>query len=310
MRRYFTWRCIGLHVLTLLLVPAFLLAGWWQYHVALSGNGLSWVYTVEWPVLAGYAVYMWWELIHDQHTPFDRFWAAKARAAADASGTPLYQIPGWAVDKSLSRAVVDASLEAARGLALSPGTQHAALGSHDQHEASETRTPLALGGSWTGGQAPIDREPVDDPASSGLQHRGQQVIGAEAVGAEVIGAEVIGAEVIGAEAVRAEVIDAEVIETRAVRDEALDAYNRYLAELNWKDPPKRGGSWRRSSKGGPGTTRAAPVPGPAAAVEKADHRELDAGDGGPCRTGRGPDLEARAGSRRAPSLPSVSQAAR
>jgi len=285
MRRYFTWRCIGLHVLTLLLVPAFLLAGWWQYHVALSGNGLSWVYTVEWPVLAGYAVYMWWELIHDQHTPFDRFWAAKARAAADASGTPLYQIPGWAVDKSLSRAVVDASLEAARGLALSPGTQHAALGSHDQHEASETQTPPALGGSWTGGQAPIDREPVDEPASNGLQHRGQQ-------------------------AVDAEVIDAEVIETRAVRDEALDAYNRYLAELNWKDPPKRWGSWRRSSKGGPGTTRAAPVPGPAAAVEKADHRELDAGDGGPCRTGRGPDLEARAGSRRAPSLPSVSQAAR
>src|SRR5580658_2387595 len=56
---------------------------------------------------------MWWRLIHDQRTAFDRLWAARQHAAADKFGTPLHQIPGWALDKSLSRAVVAASIEAA-----------------------------------------------------------------------------------------------------------------------------------------------------------------------------------------------------
>ncbi|MGH9016548.1 MAG: hypothetical protein ACRDY1_02255, partial [Acidimicrobiales bacterium] len=32
---------------------------------ALSGNTLSWAYVFEWPIFAGYAVFMWWKLIHD-----------------------------------------------------------------------------------------------------------------------------------------------------------------------------------------------------------------------------------------------------
>lgn len=39
--------------------------GWWQFSRAMSGNGLSWVYTFEWPLFAVYAVYMWWRLVHD-----------------------------------------------------------------------------------------------------------------------------------------------------------------------------------------------------------------------------------------------------
>jgi len=105
MRKYFTRRCVLLHLLLVILVPAFLAAGWWQYEVAKGGNDLSWVYTVEWPLFAVYAVYMWWKLIHDQSTPIDRFWARKQRAAAEAAGTPLHQIPGWARDKELARAV-------------------------------------------------------------------------------------------------------------------------------------------------------------------------------------------------------------
>jgi hypothetical protein len=36
-----------------------------------------------------------------------------------------------------------------------------------------------------------------------------------------------------------EVIDAEVLKSTVEVDEELAAYNRYLAELSWSDPPKR-----------------------------------------------------------------------
>ncbi|MGH9069122.1 MAG: hypothetical protein ACRD0J_16790 [Acidimicrobiales bacterium] len=205
MRKYFTWRCIGLHTLVLVLVPAFLFAGWWQYHVAMSGNELGWVYTVQWPFLAVYAVYMWWKLIHDQSTPFDRFWAAKQRVAADASGRPLYEIPGWATDKALSREVYQASLEASRLPALS-------------------RTPAdALGGEAAAEQAALATRSVEDREDADLHGAVESVI------------------------------DARVLEEKVVVDEELDAYNRYLADLAWRDPPKRWSPTRHSHRDAPGT---------------------------------------------------------
>lgn len=42
-----------------------LIAGWWQLHQALRGNGLSWAYTVEWPIFAVIAIVAWWHLIHE-----------------------------------------------------------------------------------------------------------------------------------------------------------------------------------------------------------------------------------------------------
>ena len=46
-------------------VPGCLALAWWQASRALSGNTLSWAYTFEWPVFAGYALYMWWRLWHE-----------------------------------------------------------------------------------------------------------------------------------------------------------------------------------------------------------------------------------------------------
>jgi hypothetical protein len=246
MRKYFTWRCISLHAITLVLVPAFLLAGWWQYHVALSGNGLSWVYTVEWPVFAVYAVYVWWQLIHDQHTPFDRLWAANERAAADASGRPLHQIPGWALDKDLSRAVVHSSHEAARALELAPGGQIGALESQEQKTAHAMRTRPELGDRGILERSPLAWEPADDRASGELHHHGP-------------------------------VIDAQVHEVKVVVDEELDAYNRYLFELSLKDPPKRWGASRSRASGGAGTEVRTPASAPVLPV-KGRRRELPPGD--------------------------------
>ena len=53
---------------------------WWQFERAYNGNTLSWAYTFEWPLFAGYAIYVWWQLIHDDPTVFTRRQGAEARA--------------------------------------------------------------------------------------------------------------------------------------------------------------------------------------------------------------------------------------
>ena len=63
--KWFSRRALLLHATVLLVVAACLALGWWQLERALSGNTLSWVYTFEWPFFAGYAVYMWWKLLHE-----------------------------------------------------------------------------------------------------------------------------------------------------------------------------------------------------------------------------------------------------
>jgi hypothetical protein len=166
MRKYLTRRCVGLHAVVLVLVPAFLLAGWWQYRVALGGNELSWVYTVEWPLFAVYAVYIWWKLIHDESTPFDRLFAAKSRAAADAEGRPLHEIPGWATDKSLSREVHRTSREAAAALAgprceaVASARMPAGLMPAPADRADDREADLERDGSVTAGPHVVEAEVV------------------------------------------------------------------------------------------------------------------------------------------------------
>jgi DNA-binding transcriptional regulator of glucitol operon len=60
-------------------VPGCLFAGWWQVHRALSGNLLSYFYSIEWPIFALLGVAAWWQLIHDerQEVNFDK--PSKAR---------------------------------------------------------------------------------------------------------------------------------------------------------------------------------------------------------------------------------------
>jgi DNA-binding transcriptional regulator of glucitol operon len=66
--RWFSKRAWLLHFLLVTVVPACLFAGWWQVHRALSGNLLSYFYSIEWPVFAVLAVVAWWQLVHDQPT--------------------------------------------------------------------------------------------------------------------------------------------------------------------------------------------------------------------------------------------------
>ncbi|MGI5147913.1 hypothetical protein ACQEVC_16305 [Plantactinospora sp. CA-294935] len=59
MKRLCTPAWILRHVLTVALVVGFLALGWWQISRALAGNTLSWAYAFEWPIFAGFVVFLW-----------------------------------------------------------------------------------------------------------------------------------------------------------------------------------------------------------------------------------------------------------
>ena len=63
---WWTKRAAALHVTLVVVVPVFLGLFWWQVQRVRQGNTLSWAYVFEWPFFTGYAVYLWWKLVHDQ----------------------------------------------------------------------------------------------------------------------------------------------------------------------------------------------------------------------------------------------------
>ncbi|WP_432900093.1 hypothetical protein ACQP1S_25645 [Micromonospora matsumotoense] len=85
MKRLWTPAWILRHVALVVLVTGFLALGWWQISRAASGNTLSWAYAVEWPIFAGFVVFVWWrEVRHTLRGPR----AGSPPAAAPAGPTP------------------------------------------------------------------------------------------------------------------------------------------------------------------------------------------------------------------------------
>jgi hypothetical protein len=168
-------------------------------------------YVLALVVVDTYVLYVWWKLIHQKHVPFDKDWAVKARAKAEASGIPLNEIPGWATDKSLRRAVSAASREHPETLALPFARQAYALESLDQKvgRAKQSTPKIAENSTVEGGQL----EPDDLNTNNGSDDETEPTIQVRAISSTV------------------------------VVDEELDAYNRYLFELSQKDPPKRWRKW-------------------------------------------------------------------
>ena len=79
--RWLSRRSILLHLTLAVVVPACLYAAWWQANRALSGNTLSYIYSIEWPIFAGYAVFMWWKILHER--PEGRPGGASAESPPD-----------------------------------------------------------------------------------------------------------------------------------------------------------------------------------------------------------------------------------
>jgi hypothetical protein len=61
-----TPRWLAWHLLMVVSFWGMLWLGDWQLHRALTGNGLSWAYTFEWPLFAGFAVVFWAKTIRDE----------------------------------------------------------------------------------------------------------------------------------------------------------------------------------------------------------------------------------------------------
>ena len=129
--RYFTPRCLGMHATLLVLLPVFAWLTWWQLTRALAGNTLSWAYTFEWPLFAGYAVYVWWQLVHDQTAAVSRRALSSEHAGGgrdtghndtvhnDSGSTDTghsdsgHSEPGWALSGGRRRNVAIAASSAA-----------------------------------------------------------------------------------------------------------------------------------------------------------------------------------------------------
>ncbi|MGD0313063.1 MAG: hypothetical protein ABSC90_11425 [Acidimicrobiales bacterium] len=94
----------------LILLPVFAWLTKWQLDRALGGNTLSWAYTFEWPLFAGYAVYVWWQLIHDQTTAVTRR-IVPGSTGGDGSGDDSRQ-PGWALSGGRAKNVAIAARSA------------------------------------------------------------------------------------------------------------------------------------------------------------------------------------------------------
>jgi DNA-binding transcriptional regulator of glucitol operon len=66
--RWLSKRAVFLHLGVLVFVPGCTAAAWWQITRAQDGNGLSYLYAVEWPVFAILSVYFWWMFIHTDYS--------------------------------------------------------------------------------------------------------------------------------------------------------------------------------------------------------------------------------------------------
>ncbi len=68
-RFLFKPRWLGWHALMVASVLGMLALGNWQLHRAEAGNSLSWAYTFEWPIFAGFAIVFWAKTIRDEFHP-------------------------------------------------------------------------------------------------------------------------------------------------------------------------------------------------------------------------------------------------
>ncbi|MBQ1045795.1 MULTISPECIES: hypothetical protein [unclassified Micromonospora] len=94
MERLWTPAWIVRHVAMVVLVAGCLGMGWWQVTRAAGGNAISFGYAIEWPVFAGFVIFVWWREVRqalragpagDAQPPGDP--APSAAAGAEAAGT-------------------------------------------------------------------------------------------------------------------------------------------------------------------------------------------------------------------------------
>jgi len=89
-RKYFSLRAIGLHFALIFWIALCAAAAWWQVGRAIQGNSLSYLYSVEWPVIGVMGILGWWSLlnidkVHEGKERARREYEEKMRAEAQAA---------------------------------------------------------------------------------------------------------------------------------------------------------------------------------------------------------------------------------
>ncbi|MFC0503062.1 hypothetical protein [Micromonospora costi] len=144
MKRLWTPAWIARHVATVVLVVAFLALGWWQISRAAGGNTLSWAYAFEWPIFAGFVVFVWWREV--RHTlrggvlPVEQV-AVTPEPTAVAGGGP---------DGPAARPVVRRPVRVARVPAAADGPEDADLAAYNRYLSWLNANPGAKPGDYPG----------------------------------------------------------------------------------------------------------------------------------------------------------------
>ncbi|MGX6602259.1 hypothetical protein ACWKSP_09025 [Micromonosporaceae bacterium Da 78-11] len=97
MKGLWTPAWIARHVLALVLVAGCLGLGWWQFSRAVGGNSLSWGYTFEWPVFAGFVIFLWFrevQLFRRQSRPPEPSTDQAEEESAEDVGQRRERLPG------------------------------------------------------------------------------------------------------------------------------------------------------------------------------------------------------------------------
>lgn len=103
--RWLSGRAFALHLFVLLFVPGCAAAAWWQITRATDGNGLSYLYAVEWPIFAVLGVYFWWMFIH---TDYDNVGLkGMRRLAANRAAAPGVDADATALVSAMSPVHID-----------------------------------------------------------------------------------------------------------------------------------------------------------------------------------------------------------
>lgn len=94
MKRLCSPAWLARHAVAIALVAAFLGLGWWQISRAAAGNALSWAYAVEWPIFAGFVVFLWFrEARRTLHLSSDCGDPAPERVTVEPAPAPVVGRP-------------------------------------------------------------------------------------------------------------------------------------------------------------------------------------------------------------------------
>jgi hypothetical protein len=252
-KRWLSKKALLLHLAVIIWFPGCLVAGWWQVTVALSGNDIGYLYSVEWPIFAVLGVFGWWQLIHEtdeeilarkllRHAPRPVDVLGEEDTLFDTSA--FGDQPGQAED---GLGLAGRGIDPHESSALAPRSDEAALaGDAAQHSPDPdcvSGSPIdSIGDALVLAATRAVVEPVvvdGDPLAGdgGTANDDEE----ELVLASSRGPRASASDVVAKAGLKRRKIPGPVVRRREEEDEALAAYNDYLTSLHRNGRPQ---NWR------------------------------------------------------------------